>query len=259
MTDERIFAYLLGELPGDESERFEDECFADDDLPEHVRLAEDELIDAYLRDRLTPEQRQHFEQNYLTTPARFKRVATAASLLRYVDTLENDEPPAQTSDRRTWISGLTAFWGGRKWALRAGLAVGVFAVVAGGLWLSRPRVAPHRGLPTLATLTLTINSDDRRDEGASQVRIKLAPGVEGVLRIYLKLPSQPAAASYRVELVREDGEVSTVGVVSPDADSLSVGIPATQLTRGQYVLRLFAIRPDGTQQRVIGVYLFNVE
>jgi anti-sigma factor RsiW len=43
------------------------------------------LIDAYLRNELTPERRQRFEQNYLTTEARRERVAMAAALLRHVD------------------------------------------------------------------------------------------------------------------------------------------------------------------------------
>lgn len=257
MTDERIFAYLLGELPEEESERFEEECFAGDDWPEQIKLAEDDLIDAYVREELTPEQRQHFELNYLTTEARLKRVAMAAALLRHVDTFGNDEARAPTAVEQTWISSLIASWGSWRWALRAGLAVGVVAVVVGGLWFSRPRVASPR---VLATLTLTISSDDNnRAEGAEPGRVKLQPDAEGVLRIYLKLPRQPTAAAYRVELMNEDGETKPLDITGRDAESVLVEIPSARLTRGQYALKIFAVRPDGAEQRVSGIYLFNVE
>ena len=103
MTDERIFAYLLGELPEEEAERFEEECFAGEDWPDQIRPAEDDLIDAYLRGELAPEQRQHFEQNYLTTEARVKRVAMAAGLLRYINTRGAEEKSAPAREEPTWI------------------------------------------------------------------------------------------------------------------------------------------------------------
>src|SRR5690242_13792215 len=85
MTDERIIAYLLEELPEEERERFEDACFAEEEWPEEIATVEDDLIEAYLRNQLTPERRQSFEQHYLVTAARQERVAVAAALLRCVD------------------------------------------------------------------------------------------------------------------------------------------------------------------------------
>jgi hypothetical protein len=38
-----------------------------------------------------------------------------------------------------------------------------------------------------------------------------------------------------------------------------VEIPAEELARGRYVLKLFAIKPDGSEQRISGSYFFNVE
>src|SRR5215210_4154430 len=85
MTDENIIAYLLEELPDEDAEQFEDACFAEESWPSRLDLAEEDLIDAYLRNELTPERRQRFERNYLTTPAREERVILAAALLRQVD------------------------------------------------------------------------------------------------------------------------------------------------------------------------------
>ncbi|MDT5269303.1 MAG: hypothetical protein QOH49_1489 [Acidobacteriota bacterium] len=259
MTDERIFSYLLGELPEEESERFDAECFAGEDWPEQIkqiRLVERDLIDAYLSRELTPEQRQHFELNYLTNEVRLKRVATAAALLRHVDTLETEEAPTPTPVERTWINSLIAVWRGRSLALRAGLAVGVVLILMGGAWLYRTRTTSPR---VIATLTLTISVDNNRAEGTAPGIVKLSPDADA-LRINLRLPDKSAtAASYRAELINNDGKSIPLSVAGQDAEFVSVEILAARLTRGRYVLRLFAVRPEGTEQRVSGIYLFNVE
>jgi hypothetical protein len=259
MTDERIFSYLLGELPEEESERFDEECFAGEDWPEQIkqiRLVERDLIDAYLSRELTPEQHQHFELNYLTTEVRLKRVATAAALIRHVDTLRSEEAPAPAPVERTWVNSLIAFWRGRSLALRAGLAVGLVLVITGGAWLYRTRTPSPR---VIATLTLTVSADNNRAGGATPGIVKLSPNVDA-LRINLRLPDKSAAAaSYRAELINNDGKSMPLSVAGQDAESVSVEILAAQLTRGRYALRLFAVGPDGTEQRVSGIYLFNVE
>lgn len=255
MNDERIVAYLLGELPEEESERFEEECFAGEDWPEVVTAVEHDLVDAYLRHELTPEQRLHFEQNYLTTEKRLKRVATAAALLGHVKTLGAQERSEQKHDRPAWLDGFIAFWRSQGWALRAGLAVGVAAVVVGAVWLARSRTSVPRNF---ATLTLII-SDSNRAEGARAGRIKLTPDTDA-LRIHLELPAAAAgAARYRVELEGQEGEKSPVGVAGQDAGAVTVEIPADQLKRGQYALRLFAVGPGGGEQRVNGLYYFIIE
>ena len=256
MTDERIFAYLLGELPEKESERFDEECFAGEDWPEQISLVERDLIDAYLRDDLTPEQRQHFELNYLTTDVRLKRVATAAALLRHVATLRTEEAPAPKHVEPTWLNSLIAFWRGRSWVLSVGLALGVVLAVTGGLWLYRTRTTSPR---LIATLTLTPSADNNRAEGATPGKVKLSPDADA-LKINLRLPEKSAAAaSYRAELINNDGEAVPLGITGQHAESVSLEILAARLKHGRYALKLFAVNSDGSEQRVGGVYLFNVE
>jgi hypothetical protein len=257
MTDERIVAYLLMELPEEEAERFEDECFAEESWPSQIDSVEEDLIDAYLRNELTPEQRQRFERNYLTTEARLERVALAAAFLRHVDTLPLEvEPlvPAPPPAKPTLLQSLIALWERQTWGLRAGVAVGVIAIIAGSLWLSRSQT-PR----TFATLSLTISLANNRAEGVQPSRVSLPSGTDA-LRVSMKLPEQTSATSrYRVELVHDDGEISSRGIAEQQNGFVSIDIPATLLTRGQYALRLFAMRPDGTEQRLTGNYFFNVE
>jgi methionine-rich copper-binding protein CopC len=256
MTDERIIAYLLEELPEEELERFEDECFAQESWPNEINLVEEDLIDAYLRNELTPERRQRFERNFLTTEARQERVSMAAALLRQVDEYNAASqtvvavPPAEP----TWTERFRAFWSSQTWTFRTATAIAIVAVITGALWFFSRTPSPR----TFATLTLTI-SNSNRAEGAQAGEVKLAPDVEA-LKISLTLPQQsPPAARYRVVLENNNGETKSAEVAGNDAQSVLVVIPAAQLARGQYALKLFAIKPDGTEQRINGSYFFIVE
>lgn len=258
MTDERIVAYLLNELPEEESERFEDECFAEESWPAQLNSVEEDLIDAYLRDELTPQQRQRFERNYLTTEARRKRVVLAAALLRHVDTLPVEDAPLVPSPRiePTWVERLAALWNRQSWGLPVGVGAAAIAIMVGALWFSLSR-APETQIITAPILTLIVDSN--RAVGIQAAKISRAPRADK-LRIPLKLPEQlNSGERYRLELMNGDGEISSLGVNTKEGEVAAVDIPAAQLTRGQSSLRLYAIKPDGTEQRVPGNYFFIVE
>jgi anti-sigma factor RsiW len=220
-------------------------------------VVEEDLIDAYLRGELTPERRQRFERYYLTTEARQERVIMAAALLRHIDEYNAASKPAVAAPptRLTAAERFRAFWNSQTWALRAAASIVVVAVIAGALWLLLFRAPSPR---TFATLTLAI-SNINRAEGAQADKVKLPPDAEA-LKVSLTLPRQsPPAARYRVELEDDNGETRSVEVVGNDAQSVLVVIPAAQLARGQYALKLFAVKTDGEEQRINGSYFFNVE
>jgi hypothetical protein len=260
MTDERIIAYLLDELPEAEAAQFEEDCFAQARWPRQINRVEGDLIDAYLRGELSPEQREHFEQNYLTTKARVKRVRMAAALLRVIDDPtgeEAQEPVSGEANGTSWFKRLIVFWNNRPWRLPAFAALGLLFVITGAWWLSRPDT-PAR--PTLATLTLTIGADVRRGAGDHPASVRLSPDVDA-LSIHLTLPEQATMSGLpgRVELVDQDGEVRPLTIEAREAGALTVVIPTAQLKRGLYSLRLFTKNAEGAEQRVSGSYVFVVE
>lgn len=256
MTEERIVAYLLEELPEEELEQFEDECFARESWPDEIDLVETDLIDDYLRGVLAPEQRRRFEQYYLTTAARMERVRRAAALLRHVDgytAAATAETVAVPPTRQTWTGRLRGFWDSLTRLPRAAVALTVVAVVVGGWWLSSPGVRSPRAV---ATLTLTASNSDRA-EGVQAGRVKLTRDDEA-LRISLMLPDGSApAARYKVTLEDVDGEVKPLEVSGQDTQSVSVLLPAAQLARGRYAMKLIAV--DGDGELSVGRYFFNVE
>ena len=96
MTDEHITAYLLEELTEEEAERFEEQCFTEEKWSEEIDAAEQELIDAYLRNELTHDRRRRFspcpdrpdrgprraQSGAPTAPGRRHRLAAHAGALK---------------------------------------------------------------------------------------------------------------------------------------------------------------------------------
>jgi hypothetical protein len=257
MTEERIIAYLLHDLPEAERERLEDECFDADAWPAEIALAEETLIDDYLRGALTQTQRQRFEQHYLTTPAREQKVALAAALLRHVDE-QNAALPA--TPQVSWPERLRSWFGGPQLAWRLAAAVLAVALLAGLFWrLRRPgaEIAQNYPPPKVFTpLELTARVATRDPAGAPVPAVK-QPAPDEALRVTLLLPPGEQAANYRAEMqsaaanqpVRLSAPVVTPGRVV-------VVIYAPQLAPGQFELKLFALEPE---RRVPGSYFFDVK
>jgi hypothetical protein len=257
MTDEHIIAYLLEELPEEESERFEDECFAAERWPDQINLVEEDLIDAYLRDELSPERRRRFQESYLATEAQRERIIMAKALLRHVEERRADAPTpdAVSQPRPTWAERLRAFWSGSGWPLHAAATIAVVVIIGGAVWLY---VSRHRRPQTFDTLTLATIVGNRGD-AAQSGKVKL-PFERDALRIFLTLPERLSRAkSYRVELENEDGETMPLEIDGQDARAVSVLIPAARLTRGLYTLNLYGIQPDGTEVPISAAYRFSVE
>jgi anti-sigma factor RsiW len=78
--DDALIKYLLGELSDQGRDQIEDKYFADDAFHERLLVLEEELTDSYVREELSPEQRQHFEKWFLRSPERVERLAFARAL-----------------------------------------------------------------------------------------------------------------------------------------------------------------------------------
>ncbi len=239
--------YLLGQLSADSQRSFEENLMTEDTALEEVGLAEDELVDAYLAGRLTNEDRERFEQHFLATPERQSSLRFAKALRRYVETNRvDDASPVGGSwshllSLPTWPTRIAAF--------------AVLLVVVGGLWIYLTRNTRPQNF---ATVTLSISSSNRA-EGAAATRLRM-PLSADALRINLLLPDGASSRDgYRVELENDLGETRSVDVASHDARSVTVVIPASQVNRGQYALKLFAKAPDGSERRVNGSYFLTIE
>jgi len=85
LTDgqEMAMRYLLGSLPEEERTRLEQQFFSDDQVFEELEIAEDELIDGYVRAELSTDDRRQFEK-LLVSSRLAERVELARILAKKV-------------------------------------------------------------------------------------------------------------------------------------------------------------------------------
>jgi len=235
MTDERITAYLLEELTEQESEQFEEQCFAQNEWSAEIDAAEQELIDAYLRNELTSDRKRRFQERYLTTDARKARVLAAQS---FHETLCPVQPQS------TWSKWLKAFF---QRPLVPQTAIAALVLVTVVIVILVPR-SPQ----TFTQIELAMSPSDRAT--SVQPKIVSLPLSTEALEIHLKLPEPSAdTTGYSVEWEDIDGQVRELKIISKDSQSVVVSIPANQLTPGKYLLRL------SNKNDVIGNYFFTAE
>lgn len=77
--------YVLGELSDDERVAIEQRYFSDQHVFDQLVRIETELVDDYVRGRLSATNRSSFERSYLQNPDRVQRVKFAAALATRID------------------------------------------------------------------------------------------------------------------------------------------------------------------------------
>jgi hypothetical protein len=84
IPDDRLLTqYLLRSLPEEETERLDELSVADDDFAARLTSAENDLVDAYVRRELPPEDADRFKSAYLSSPNRREKVQFAEALLSF--------------------------------------------------------------------------------------------------------------------------------------------------------------------------------
>lgn len=242
---ETVRAYLLGQLTDDQQQTFEERLLTEDALTQELEVTSEELVDEYLARQLKPKESEWFEQHYLASPEGKWSRSVATTLHRYV----SNNPIER--EKRSWTEKLAAFLNRQAVPIRSIAAVAVVVIVVGIFW-----VVSTPSPKSFAALTLT-NSPITRSGGGELARIRFK---EDALRINLivEAPATPGVR-YRAELIDGKGQARTLEPIGQDAGSVSVEIPASWLTPGQYAVTLSTIAPDNAVQRIPGNYQFIIE
>lgn len=123
--ENRIQRYLLGDLTEPEQFALEQQILGDGEAFEQIEAVENDLIDSYVRGRLTTSQRGLFEKNYLTSTAHRERVAFATDLVSAADESKGRVAAVEKSPASPF--------GINRWAWA--WAAAVVLLVAGGVWM----------------------------------------------------------------------------------------------------------------------------
>jgi hypothetical protein len=129
-----LVQYLLGLLPKAESERLDELSIAEDSFAAKLEAAENDLVDAYVRDELTGETLEQFRNHYLASPARREKVKFASALQQFGEPAPTpaieEKQTDNRSSKRGWLAGIFAIP-----AFQSGLAVATIILLLLVGWL----------------------------------------------------------------------------------------------------------------------------
>jgi hypothetical protein len=127
--EESLIGYLLGQLSEEEQTRVEEKYFEDEDWFEQLEVVEGELIDSYVRQKLSEADRRAFETCFLHSPERRHRVAFAQALQQFVEKKSESKAPQENR------YGGQSFWAFLGLKPLAWLPATVAMLLLGCLWL----------------------------------------------------------------------------------------------------------------------------
>ena len=98
--DKLLVRYLFNELDKDEARELEDEMLLDEELGDRAEVLEMNLIDSYVRNELSTEERERFEEGFLADPENREKLNHAMMFHESLRLLHEKDPLASGNDRR---------------------------------------------------------------------------------------------------------------------------------------------------------------
>ncbi len=119
--------YLLGKLSDAESASLEERSFVDDNVFDEIEMAEDELIDAYVGDSLSAEDRERFEKKLLQSG----RIAERVEFARLLSESRAPQVMVHEPAQKGWWPGFFNISFGANPALSGAAATALLLIVLG--------------------------------------------------------------------------------------------------------------------------------
>lgn len=267
LSDALLRQFLLGKLNDEERQRIESLSASDSAMRERVMSAEQDLIEDYLEDSLSADDKERFLLRYGQTPAQQRKLRITKTIKEWALTeaagVTSDVSPTDVDQ-----PSRSSLWGRLLETLRlrpllvAPIAVViVLAIVLGIVWFNRRAehsaieqevarlndpahllsVPPQPGALVLSPGTL------RSDEPKREVKLSTdMPVVELRLR-WIQADHYPV---YRA-VVRRIGDNQTITLPNLSADDngiIRLLLPARHLSRGTYHINLTGPDPAGPSE-----------
>lgn len=287
--DERLIRrFLLGELKAEEYEHVEERFIVDGEYQERVLMAEDDLIEDYLDDALSEEERQRFGVHFLSTTRQRRKLRIAESTKKYVAAemaARSATPvalPVQLDSSRRSYKRLSL----RNPLISVPLAAALLLVI--GLSVMK-LIEFRRASDLLAQEKNRISAIERElaqlnqqsvepppSQGVRAFSVILSPVFVRDVDAAARFSPPPDAASVELRLLLARGEyqnyravlqkvgtanrfaISNLRAVDTGGDkAVLVKLPTHLLTRGDYHLTLSGDNADGKAEEV-GEYNFQI-
>lgn len=260
-------SYLLGNLEVDRRAALEERILCDPGVYEELLVSEEELIDQYLGNNLSPSEREQFEHHFLITAEREKSLHFGRLLRGYLDS-----QPAPVSAQETPVAvRIETPAPAKNFLPFAGVfgrtaAVAISAVVVGAVgiilllcWLSIREAERHsaQGNSSFVSVPLTPGVVRSADGGTQHV-----PVPPRGLHVRLEMQvSNPNFQNYKSELFRENDSLRTADELKAEKKDgqhiVPWTIPGEVLSPGDYQVRLKGVLDSG-QDEFIDNYNFRV-
>ena len=260
MTDALLREFLLGKIDDEERERIENLYLTDSQTRERVLALEQDLIEDYLEDSLTSEDKVRFLLRYAQTDEQRRKLRITKSIKDWAIT-EARAPQASAATVSVW-SRLRA-----RLRLKPTIVVPiavmiVVAIVLAIVWLNS-RIAQRKHLAVEQELAQLNSPMSLREVPPHMTSFELRPvtvrSVEAErelktgagIQIYeLRLPwvRPERFSTYQAEVSRVDDDESSI-IPNLQADSgniIRIRLPVQMLRRGHYRINLSGITPDGS-------------
>ena len=141
--------YLLGELSDEQAIAIEDRAFADKKYLASITSVENDLIDEYVRNELSADERKRFEKQFLASVERRKRVEFARAL---AGVMAEDAAPKKVVAPKpawSWRDSLYAFISGLNPTAKIAFAAATLLLVIGAAALFTETLRLRRQLTQL--------------------------------------------------------------------------------------------------------------
>jgi hypothetical protein len=253
-TDDHILTqYLLGQLPEEETERMDEMSIADDEVAWRLRAVENDLVDAYVRGKLSGETLERFKSSYLSTPQRRKRVILANALF----SIERQNAPAARPLR----------W----WAI----AAAALLIVVSLAFVFTPRrrtIPPHNEVAAQTATKPAIRDLAPIAPAASFVLLPPTRAVSAIPSIEIPRRAQRVEVQMRLEsndfpsyqaslrdLVTSEiiWKSTPLTAAAGSHPTVSIQLPASILKQQNYSVELAGL-PPGRSAELMGSYAFRV-
>jgi len=273
VSDALLRAFLLGKVDDDERQRIERLFLTDSQERERVLSAEQDLIEDYLEDSLTTEDKQRFIALYAQTPEQRRKLGITKSIKDWA-IREVTSPEASGAEVSVWARLRAKSWVKPVFVIPIAVAA-MIAIVIALVWLNN-REQNRRHLAIEQELAQLNTPSSLREIPPQMVSKDLSPAaVRGAeketevrkaddVRIFeLRLPwvQRDRYSSYQAQIKRlGEDESYTIRSLQGEDDgryAVRLRIPARLLNRGQYLIRLSGINADGTSGP-LEEYLFTV-
>jgi hypothetical protein len=225
---EKLRQYLLGMLSSEHGRTVEERILMNRADYEECLIAEEELIDDYLKNELSENERKAFDTHFLSAPERQEELRFARALQTYVNEPVKVRQPVTTR----WFQ-LPSFRFAVPLATAALVLIGIVT------W-----VVFRNSTPPAPVLAVTLNAGPVTRDGGNIQTVKV-PNVDGSVQFNLPVSSAPYERYQAVLLSGTGVAIQTSEQLKPADQKLVVLVPTKSLPADDYQFVVNGIDANG--------------